>query len=265
MTTGSAYPLASAVAARLDALDAVGSTNTELVRLAAEREHGAVVVTLDQTAGRGRLGRSWVAPAGRCLAASVLLRPDLPIERFGWFPLLGGLCLAESIAALLGTTAGAQERVAVKWPNDVHVGGRKISGVLAELVPGGVVLGTGVNLTLDAETLPTPTSTSLRLEGADGEAQQLADAVLADSLRRLLAATAALVEAGGDPERSGLLGRVRAVSSTPGRRVRIVRAGRADAEALAVDLDADGRLVVRHDDGSLESLAAADVTHLRPA
>ncbi|GMA28030.1 hypothetical protein [Arenivirga flava] len=96
------------------------------------------------------------------------------------------------------------------------------------------------------------------------EAEQLADAVLAGYLRRLLDATASLAGTGGDAERDGLLGRVRAVSSTPGRRVRIVRAGRADAQALAVDIDPDGRLVVRYDDGTLESLAAADVTHLRP-
>lgn len=264
MTTGSAYPLAGAVAAQLISLDAVGSTNTELVARAPGLEHGVVVVTLDQTAGRGRLDRTWVAPAGRCLAASVLLRPGLPVGRYGWFPLLAGLCLAEAIAELLGEHAGSAERVAVKWPNDVQVGGRKVSGVLAELVPEGVVVGTGVNLTLEAEELPTAVATSLRLEGVEGEAARLADVLLADYLGRLLDATAALAEAGGDAQRSGLLDRVRAVSSTPGRRVRIVRAGRADADALAVDIDTDGCLVVRHDDGSLESLAAGDVTHLRP-
>lgn len=264
MTTGPAYPLASAVASHLDSLASVGSTNSELVGRAAGLAQGSVVVTLDQTAGRGRLDRAWVAPAGRCLAASVLLRPGLPIERYGWFPLLAGLCLAEAIADLLGERVGSAERVAVKWPNDVEVGGRKISGVLAELVPDGVVVGTGVNLTLEVGELPTVVATSLRLEGAAGEAAPLADSLLAGYLRRLLDASAALAEAGGDAARSGLIERVRAASSTPGRRVRIVRAGRADAQALAVDIDADGRLVVRYDDGSVEALSAGDVTHLRP-
>lgn len=264
-------PLARARASSFELLPSVGSTNTELVRDAGERMHGAVVATFDQTAGRGRLGRIWTAPPGACLAASVLLRPvssagtALPLDRFGWFPLLAGACLAEAIADVLGASAGCDQRVAVKWPNDVQVGGRKISGVLAELMApsGAVVVGAGVNLTLAEDQLPVPTATSLALEGADGDARALADRVLASSLELLLGWTARFAEA-GDAERSGLRAFVIERCSTPGLPVRIVRAGRDDVEATAIDLDHDGRLVVRLLDGSVEALAAGDVTHLRP-
>ncbi|MET0201424.1 MAG: biotin--[acetyl-CoA-carboxylase] ligase [Gaiellaceae bacterium] len=264
-------PLARARASSLELLPSVGSTNTELVRVAGERMHGAVVATFDQRAGRGRLGRVWTAPPGACLAASVMLRPvssagtALPLDRFGWFPLLAGACLAEAIADVLGASAGRDQRVAVKWPNDVQVGRRKISGVLAELVAasGAVVVGTGVNLTLAVDQLPVPTATSLALEGADGDASALADRVLAGYLDLLLGWTARFTEA-GDAERSGLRDFVIERCSTPGLPVRIVRAGRDDVEATAIDLDHVGRLVVRLPDGSVEALAAGDVTHLRP-
>lgn len=265
-------PRSRARASDLELLTTAGSTNTELVRAAGERMHGAVIATLDQTAGRGRLGRVWTAPPGACLAASVLLRPvavdgtALPLERFGWFPLLAGACLAEAIAAVLGASAGAEGPVAVKWPNDVQVGGRKIAGLLAELVPGSgaVVVGSGVNLTLDEAQLPVPTATSLRIEGADGDAAPLADAVLEGYLARLIDWTARYADAGGDAERSGLRDLVLSRCSTIGRPVRVLRAGHDDLEATAVGIDADGRLLIAVEDGRVEALAAGDVTHLRP-
>lgn len=265
-------PLARAHVSSLELLPSVGSTNTELVKAADERMHGAVVATLEQTAGRGRLGRVWTAPPGACLAASVLLRPvssagkALPLDRFGWFPLLAGACLAEAIADVLGASAGRDERIAVKWPNDVQVGGRKISGVLAELAAasGAVVVGSGVNLTLAEHQLPVPTATSLAIEGAGGDALELADRVLAGYLTRLLDWTARYAQVAGDAERSGVRAFVLEHCSTVGRPVRVVRAGRDDLEADAVDIDSDGRLVIRTADGPLEALAAGDVTHLRP-
>lgn len=256
-------------APRLDVLPTTASTNTDLVQTADERMHGSVVATLDQTAGRGRLGRVWTAPPRRCLAASVLLRPvmadgaPLPLERFGWFPLLAGACLAETIVEVLDAP---DVDVAVKWPNDVQVRGRKISGVLAELVPssGAVVIGTGVNLTLRSDELPVPTATSLVLEGASGGAADLADRLLAAYLERLLDWSGRFARSGGDADASGARDYVLRYCSTIGLDVRIVRSGLDDLHARAVGLDAAGRLEIRLPDGRMEALAAGDVTHLRP-
>src|SRR6187431_853116 len=95
-------PLAQHLVAQLEILPSAGSTNDELVAAASSLSDFAVVVTDDQTAGRGRLGREWVAPAGKCLAVSVLLRPVLPgreplaLEHFGWLPLLAGVAMARA-------------------------------------------------------------------------------------------------------------------------------------------------------------------------
>ena len=144
------------------------STNDDLVARAADANEFAVQMTTSQTAGRGRLGRVWVAPPGQTLAASLLLKPrladgqPLSLDRFGWLPLLAGLAMTRAISALLPET-----RVALKWPNDVQIEGKKVAGLLAELLPTatGVVIGSGVNLAIPGSDLPTPVSTSLGLHG----------------------------------------------------------------------------------------------------
>ncbi len=137
----------------------------------------ATVVTTNQTGGRGRLGRVWIAPPGQALAVSVLLRPvcadgrPLALEQYGWLPLLAGVAMTRAVARLLQEltgSAGATGRVGLKWPNDVQIDGLKVSGLLAELLPAGngVVQGAGLNLSIPREGLPTPSSTSLTLHAA---------------------------------------------------------------------------------------------------
>ena len=150
-------PLSTAVAARLDVVEATGSTNADL-RAHASDVWGwpdlSVLVTDDQTAGRGRLDRTWIAPAGTSLAISVLLRtlPDSP-DAVGWIPLIAGVAMADAVAAQL-----PGRDVGVKWPNDVLVEGRKISGILAEMVDGTVIVGSGVNTRMTELDLPVPTA-----------------------------------------------------------------------------------------------------------
>ena len=143
-------PLSHAIAPHLHLLDEVGSTNAELVARASsgEAQDFTVVVTTNQTAGRGRLDRVWVAPPGRTIAVSVLLSlPDLPLEKVGWMPLLAGLAMTRAVASLVDPP-----RVSLKWPNDVQVDGLKVSGLLTELLvsPRAVVIGAGLNLTMTA-------------------------------------------------------------------------------------------------------------------
>src|ERR671935_2339345 len=122
---------------------------------------GAVAVADEQTEGRGRLGRQWLAPAGTSLLVSVLLRPDGEPARLPELSLVAGRACAAAIAQAAGL------ETEVKFPNDVLVVGRKVAGILAEASDGRVVLGIGVNVNQAREQLPHDAQTeptSLRLE-----------------------------------------------------------------------------------------------------
>ena len=259
-------PQTAALVPTLVALAEAGSTNDELVARAGGLPDFSVVVTDNQTAGRGRLGRTWTAPAGRSLAISVLLRPRLPageplgLEHFGWLPLIAGLAMTRAVAP------HATGRVGLKWPNDVQVEGRKVSGLLAELLAtaDGVVLGAGVNLALTADELPTPVSTSLLLEGATLTGDELADAVLVQYLRELRALVDGFLRLGADVGASGLLDAVSAACTTIGQQVRVELPGGDVMRGTAIAIDRSGRLVVRRShDGHDVAVAAGDVTHVR--
>lgn len=250
-------PLSRAIAEHLDVLAEVGSTNVELVARAATTDlpHFLVVATTNQTAGKGRLGRVWVAPAGKTIAVSVLLRPTVALgDALGWLPLLAGLAMVRAVASLV-----PEHTVTLKWPNDVHIDGLKVSGLLAELVPGGVVIGAGLNLTMTSDELPTPTSTSLTLMGARDD--EIVDAALSAYLRELGLLYSEFAAEKFDAA-TGLRAAVIAACSTLGRGVRVELPDGSDLFGTAEDIDPFGRLVVRADDGP-HTIAAGDVTHVR--
>jgi BirA family transcriptional regulator, biotin operon repressor / biotin---[acetyl-CoA-carboxylase] ligase len=249
-------------------LDEAGSTNDVLAGLVREGDepHFSTVVTMNQTAGRGRLGRSWVAPEGKALAASVLLRPILPSgsplapDALGWLPLIAGAAMSSSVDALIGGG-----RTGLKWPNDVQVDGLKVCGVLAELVPtSAVIVGTGVNLALDRDELPVATATSLTLAGVEGSVDELADLVLSRYLARLAELLGRFLDAGADAQASGIHRATSEWCRTLGRQVRVSLPGGDELFGVATGIDASGCLLVRSDPaGEIRAVAAGDVTHLR--
>ena len=251
------------VAAKVVYLPSTGSTNTDLVRWASGADAAdwpdfTAVVAGEQTEGKGRSGREWVSPAGSSLSVSVLLTPQgLPLSAFGWFPLMAGLAMRETVSALIPTGGSA----VVKWPNDVLVAERKISGILSELLPNlrGVVLGSGLNLSQTADELPIAAATSLAIEGAT---ETNADAVLARYLTNLLHWYRAFVDAGGDADASGLRAAVVAACGSLGRQVRVILPGEREFSGLATNIDAAGRLIVDVA-GVPTEVAAGDIVHLR--
>jgi len=129
--------------------------------LAEDEAEGAIAVVEEQTEGRGRLGRAWEAPAGTSVLVSILLLPTVEAPRLPELSLVAGGAVAQAIADVTGLEP------AIKFPNDVLVGGRKVAGVLAESSEGRVVLGIGVNANQTLEQLPVDAKTeptSLRLE-----------------------------------------------------------------------------------------------------
>ncbi|MET0990102.1 MAG: biotin--[acetyl-CoA-carboxylase] ligase [Glaciihabitans sp.] len=257
----------SAAVATLTVVEETASTNDDLLAVAAASEEFTVIATGSQTSGRGRLGRVWQAPPGMTLAASVLLKPRLPagegvlVDRFGWLPLLAGLAMTRSISAVLPDAT-----VSLKWPNDVLVDGKKVSGLLAELLPtlDGVIIGSGVNLSIPAEALPTPVSTSIGLHNPELDGDALADAVLGGYLEQLRELYGRYLDAGADAAASGLLAEVTAACGSIGQPVRVELPDGSTMHGVAVSLDVSGRLLVkRSGDDALQAVAAGDVTHLR--
>jgi BirA family transcriptional regulator, biotin operon repressor / biotin---[acetyl-CoA-carboxylase] ligase len=215
----------------------VDSTNRYLLERASRgAREGVVAVADEQTAGRGRLGRTWIAPPGSALLASVLLRPRLAADRLHLVTLATALAAIEAVDAL----AGADARL--KWPNDVVVDDRKLAGILAEADgAGAVVVGMGLNLRADA------LAPEIRENAAacDVDRQELLVAWLTRLDLRLDALDDCLADAV-------------ARSATVGRRVR-VELTHETFDGMAERLTPEGYLVV---DGRV--VAAGDVVHLRP-
>jgi BirA family transcriptional regulator, biotin operon repressor / biotin---[acetyl-CoA-carboxylase] ligase len=249
-------------------LESAGSTNDVLAGLVAAGDEPSfsTVLTLDQTAGRGRLGRTWTAPRGKTAAVSVLVRVAEPATfPFGWIPLVAGVAMSTSIDALVGGG-----RTGLKWPNDVQVDGLKVCGILAELVPtaDAVIVGTGINLTLAADELPVPTAISLALAGvalAGGElaGDELVDAVVSRYLAVLDELLTRLETAHGDASGSGIHRVVSEWCRTLGRDVRVLLPDGSELFGEAVGLDNTGRLIVRDGRSNSIAVSAGDVTHLR--
>ena len=268
----------------IDFVEKTGSTNTDLMQ-ATNVADGTVLLADEQLSGKGRLGRTWTAPAGSQVIFSVLLLPE-SLEHLGTLPLAAGLAVTDSI-----------EGTVLKWPNDVHIDGNKLCGILAEAGPVGqafkaapkteltkvevgkaevnkaevnkaevnkaevnkavgsaapsarVVVGMGINVTLTREDLPIEKATSLALEGHDTDRAELAITVLKNLRRRIVQWE------NQDPQ---LLRDYRAVCSSLGQEVRLETPS-GDVTGHVDGIGEDGRIMVAG-----EYYSAGDVTHLRP-
>jgi BirA family biotin operon repressor/biotin-[acetyl-CoA-carboxylase] ligase len=238
----------------LDVVEEIGSTNAALIAAAAEdAPEGAVLVAEHQVAGRGRLDRTWTSPPRAGLTVSFLLRPDVPVARKGWLPLLTGVALAESVAEVTGVLPS------LKWPNDLLArDGLKLAGILAEASGGAVVVGVGLNVSTTADELPDTGTSLSRITGAPVDRAPVLLAFLRAVERRYRRWSEVL----GDPVSSGLAESYLGWSSTVGAQVAATLPDGSTLEGLAQAVDWDGRLVVATSGGTVE-LAAGDVRHLR--
>ncbi len=255
-----------------------GSTNTDVMELARQGEPEGVVLVADhQTAGRGRAGRTWTAPPGASLLCTILLRPPAPVAPLATFAL--AVAASEAVEQVAGFTPG------LKWPNDLVVedtdadGGvrtRKLAGILAEAEwsPGShiaagyrppaaheratVAAGIGLNVAWPDEVPDDLADIAVAINHVS-ERRPSRDEVLDALLDRLVVHYGALVEGAVDQ----VLGAWRARSATLGRRVRI-DLGAEDLVGTAVDVTADGHLVVEPLEGGRRTIAVGDVVHLRP-
>jgi BirA family biotin operon repressor/biotin-[acetyl-CoA-carboxylase] ligase len=222
-----------------------GSTNA---LAATEPVRDTVVVADHQQAGRGRLDRDWVTPRGAALTFSAVVDPVVGPEWWPVLPLVAGYAVASALGSL----------AALKWPNDVMIGDRKVCGILVERVntrPPLAVIGIGINVDQSAAELPVTTATSLALAGTVIDRTVLFGRVV-ESLRACLTRFADVPDT--------FLSRYRGRSATLGQDVRVELPGDRTLRGRALDVDQHGRLVLETADGPL-TLAAGDVVHLRPS
>jgi BirA family biotin operon repressor/biotin-[acetyl-CoA-carboxylase] ligase len=253
------YPKTSLVASGLLALAETGSTNHDLLALAASDQHPEffTLITEFQTAGRGRLNRKWQAATGSSVMASVLVRPSFKNDSaIGWLSLM----MAEAVKSALAEV-GIESKI--KWPNDVLVKGQKISGILAEANSdlSAVVVGFGINVNQSAQELPTGSATSLLIEGATNLDR---DSLLARILSHFQQLYLDHAETGGDAVASGLRARIIEASSTIGELVEVLFPDGSSVVGEATGIDQGGRLQVLSATKTL-SVSAGDVLHLRTA
>lgn len=234
-----------------------GSSNADLAGSAATAESGRVLTAEEQLTGRGRSGRDWFCPAGAGLMFSLLLRePAIPADRRGWTGAALGLAI---IRALQRVDVHAR----LKWPNDVLIGGAKCAGILGEVADDALVVGAGINVSLTADELPRADATSLLLAGG-GIERLHRGALLAAILDEFADLLDRWVGSRGDVDDGGLRPAYREVCATIGSRVRLTLPGGAQPVVTALDVAADGALVVQDEAGRRRSYTAADVVHLRP-
>lgn len=232
----------------------IGSTNDWLKAAAQDgAAEGVAVFAEEQTSGRGQAGRIWLAPPGRCLLVSILLRPALPPDRLAYVTMIGATAAAAAIAAVTGQT------VALKWPNDLIGKRGKLGGVLTEasLEEGRVqhaILGIGLNVNLSRGELA-------RIPGADSLQVQLGRMVdrnlLAGALLRELDSRYASLSRG---ELDPIFDEWRDRLDTLGRAVTLRRDGDAEGPYLAQGVADTGALVLRRADGSTFEVLAGEVS-----
>jgi BirA family biotin operon repressor/biotin-[acetyl-CoA-carboxylase] ligase len=234
------------------------STNSEAARRAMEgAAEGLVVVAGEQTAGRGRLDRKWISPAGAGLYFSIVLRPAAAPSSWSLLPLMAAIAVHDALLDSCGL------EMDIKWPNDILFEGRKLCGILAETIETGTgraaVVGIGINLAADA----FPSELSAVATSLQNATDEMPDAeALLHSLIRALTGRYESFGASGDASaiRDGW---TRRSSYASGKRVNVACVNEQFAGTTR-GLESDGALRVETDAGEIKVVRAGDVTSVRP-
>ena len=220
----------------------VDSTNNKAKQIALDEKEGAVVISEMQTSGRGRRGREWQSPKGG-IYVSFILKPNVSPERAPQLTLVSSLALVETLNAIDGNL-----NAKIKWPNDVLIKGKKISGILTELSAdmekiNYIVVGVGVNINTDINSLPE-TATSLKLEMREEVLVKL-------FLKSFLEHYDSVYQEYLDGGINQIIQRWKDNSDTLGKNVKIIGINET-YEGLAKDIDENGALILRVDNKEIK-------------
>ena len=229
---------------RVSVVDVTASTQTDLAALArtGKAKDGDVIAANYQSAGRGRLSRTFEAPKNSALLFSFYIEPKREKDDWGWIALIAGASVAQALHEVKAT---------VKWPNDILVNEKKISGLIAEIVDHGVVIGIGINVGMTLEELPVPTATSLAIEG-------IRDTNRNEILTRVLAQFESNFSTWDEGDNS-VTRLYTSLSSTLGTKVQIHYPNEKIEKGIAIGISPRGELIL--DTGT--HVQAGDVVHLR--
>jgi len=230
---------------RVSVVDLTTSTQADLAEKinTGDAHSGDVIVANFQSAGRGRLDRTFTAPASTALLFSLYLTPQRSRTQWGFLPLLAGISVAETLNTL---NAG----ITIKWPNDLLINEKKVGGIISTIHGDGVVIGIGINVSMSDQELPVENATSLGLAGVSLLDRNLLLSKILNSLETDFVRW----DLGGS-----FVDRYLDLSATITRHVRVELPGGREILAKAISIDEQGQLNL--DDGQIVSVG--DVIHLR--
>ncbi len=234
--------------------DTIDSTNSRAAVLAREgAPAGSLIVARQQTAGRGRQGRTWISPPDAGIAMSILLRPEIPLTRLPLITLATGVAVAQAVEALCGIQLG------LKWVNDLTAGGKKVGGILAEMPGQALVIGIGINLRLDEGNIPDDLKHRIDwLENLAGRPLE-PSLLVAEICRFLERQYFSLLEG----KSQAIIDSWKHYSVTLGKEVMVVSPTGDSARNIsgrAVDIAESGALLIEKTDGTRVELSAGEIS-----
>ncbi len=229
---------------RVSVVELTASTQSDLIELVTQgrAQAGDVIVADFQSSGRGRLTRTFEAPPGSALLFSFYIKPSRDSSDWGWIPLIAGVSVAQTLSEV---------NARVKWPNDILINEKKISGLIAQIADDGIVIGIGINVGMQVNELPIPQATSLAIESS-----------LSISRNKLLTNLLATFEKNftqWDQGSDEIWAVYAGMSATLGQSVEVHYPDGRVHGGTAVSISASGELILA--DGV--HVLAADIIHLR--
>ena len=230
---------------RVSVVDLTTSTQDDLATKAnaGEAKNGDVIIANYQSAGRGRLDRTFIAPASTALLFSIYLQPQRERDDWGFLPLLAGFSIADTLRKI-------NANVSIKWPNDLLIDEMKIGGIISTAAGSGVVIGIGMNVSTTASELPVETATSLKIAGVSKLDRNLLLPLLLNAFETDFTAW---------DQGESFLERYSQLSATRGREVTIIGPAESAMRSRVQSFDEQGRLHL--EDGQI--VTVGDVIHLR--
>lgn len=237
--------------------ETVGSTNTVAAELFEKTSEGAVILADGQERGRGRLGRTWISPAGVNIHMSVILRPKTELRDATLITIMAAVACASGLRKATGLD------VSIKWPNDLMVSDKKLGGILTDIKTEkgtiiAAIVGIGINVNSNTDTFPqevNKTATSVKKETGDlSSREEITIAVLIEMDKWY-----AILQG---EDRTMLLSEWKRLTSTLGKKV-AVTLGEETLSGVAEAIDGEGRLLLKLPSGEIKRISSGDLTVLR--
>jgi BirA family biotin operon repressor/biotin-[acetyl-CoA-carboxylase] ligase len=232
---------------RVSVVDITGSTQDDLMQLVSSNQALAksVIVSEYQSAGRGRLDRTFDAASMSALTFSMYIEPKVDKAEWSFLTILSALSVREALASL-----DVKTQIDIKWPNDLLIGEKKCAGIIAQATDKGVIIGIGINVGMNESELPVPTATSLALENF----HELDRNIILGAILNHFEVNLQIWELG-----KSFIAEYKEASSTIGADVEVHLPGRESIKSKAIGVTDAGELLLENG----EVVNAGDVIHLR--